>query len=92
MLFDDKAEIALFSAKTFNVQGSLGIARKIQVPTVFLSDTDARPNLVAKSIAPPTWRNRIQRLKVPLIPTANRQPLDFEVFVTLQEQTGYSKV
>lgn len=41
-------------------------------------DTGVGPNLVSRSIVPPSLQNRIQQLNVLLLQTANKQPPDLE--------------
>lgn len=57
ILFDKESTFASFSAKAYNVEGTIEITGKIQTLTLFFSDTGAGPKRVLDSIVTSSWRN-----------------------------------
>lgn len=76
--FDEEAKIALFSAKTYKINGTIKITRKVQTPFALLFDTGADPNQISKSTEPPSCRNRIQYQNVLLSQIASKKRLQLE--------------
>lgn len=83
-----KEWISLSRARTFIVEGTIGITSNIQIPALFSFHTGAGPNLILKQIVMPSLRNNIQRLIVSLLQTANKPPLDREEVLPLHEHIG----
>lgn len=59
ILFDEADRIALFSAHSYKIEGTVEITRKIQIPTLFLLDMGAGPNLIPKSVNQLSWQSHI---------------------------------
>lgn len=64
------------------------MARKIQIPALFPSDTGAGPNPISKSIIPLLWQRRIHRFNFSLLKTANKKTLELKEVTLLQVRIG----
>lgn len=76
-------DITLFSSRPYSVEGTIDITRKILIPKLCLFELKAGPNLISKSIVPPSWKNLIQHLTVLLLITANEDRLDLRKILLL---------
>lgn len=86
--FDAQTYIALFRAKTYTVEDTMEINRKIQVPALPALNTGTGPKLNSKSIVPPSWQNRIYRLNVPRLLTSSKKPLPIKGFMLVHVCIG----
>lgn len=67
---DAQTQMNWFSLKTYIVESTIGINRKIQVPAFFLLDTGAGSNLISNSIVQLSWQSCNQLVWVPRLQTA----------------------
>lgn len=78
IFFGAQQKITLFSAKNYRVESTFEITRKVRVPALVFLEMDAIPNLIPKSILPPSGQNRIQCFNVPCFRKSYRKLLELE--------------
>lgn len=79
----ERIQICLIPAQNRDVQGTIGITRRIPALMLLFSHTGASLKIISKSILPPLWQNWVQHSNIAFLQTANNNMPELEEIMLL---------